>query len=103
MQKNGFSHKISFQLCSGLLPDLAVAAPADGTFHSPVFLEACFIIKHPVHVGLESVTALLAQGLHLFLLAVFHLAPFGLNYIDKKLIPCTDIANGHRQVKKILP
>ena len=103
MQKNGFSHKISFQLCSGLLPDLAVAAPADGTFHGLVFLAVCFIMKHPIHEGLECVTALLAQGLHLFLLAVFHLAPFGLNYIDKKLIPCTDIANGHRQVKKILP
>ena len=60
-------------------------------------------MKHPIHERLECVTALLAQGLHLFLLAVFHLAPFGLNYIDKKLIPCTDIANGHRQVKKILP
>ncbi len=64
---------------------------------------AFFIMKHPIHVGLESVTTLLAQGLDLFLLGIFHLTPFVFNYIDKKLIPSTNIANSRRQVKKILP
>jgi hypothetical protein len=64
---------------------------------------AFFIMKHPIHVGLESVTALLAQGLDLFLLGIFHRTPFVFNYIDKKLIPFTNIAKALCQVKKILP
>lgn len=68
-------------MCSGLSADLAVAAPADGTFHCLAFLGALFITKYPIHVGLESVTAFLAQGLHLFLLGIFHRTPFVFEYM----------------------
>jgi len=102
MHNNGFIHNISFQLCSGLSADLAVAAPADGTFHYLVFLGALFIMKHPIHEGLECVTALRAQGLDLFLLGIFHLDPFGFEFIGTELILFTNIAKGRCQVKRIL-
>jgi len=103
MHHNGFIHKISFQLCSLLLADPAVAASADGAFHSLAFPNSLFIMKHPIHEGLECVTAFRAQGLDFFVLGIFLPDPFGFEFIDTELILFTNIAKGLCQVKKILP
>ena len=87
---------------SGLSADLAVAAPAYGKFQCLVFRGALFIMNYPIHEGLECVTAFRAQGLHRFLLGIFHPDPLGVDYIDAELILFTNIAKGLCQVKKIL-
>jgi len=84
------------------LADLAVAAPADGAFHSLVFPGSLFIMKHPIPEGLKTVTALQTQGRDLLLLAIFHLDPVGFEFIGTELILFTNIAKGLCQVKKIL-